>query len=203
MLEIGHLLNRNPRQLSGGSSRWPGAPCYQSPNFEPFSALDQELKGRLLTRLRQHISDTSMAVLLSTHDAEVVEQLCSTTVDIASGTFTTKNKGDPTGSPFCGSLIVNLILPQPCTILRFADFLAGGDAELNEQVSCVWTNCARFAAAAVATTARLVPFPSVVVYRHVHIGDFLDGCRCTTTGTRLNMAEAAFTTHIQQGDLSS
>ena len=93
MLEIGHLLNRNPRQLSGGEQQRValGRALLSKPQLlladEPFSALDQELKGRLLTRLRQHISDASMAVLLSTHDAEVVEQLCSTTVDIASGTL--------------------------------------------------------------------------------------------------------------------
>ena len=93
MLEIGHLLQRKPHELSGGEQQRTalGRALLSQPELlladEPFSALDQELKARLLTQLSNHLADTSTAVILASHDAEVVDRLCSTTTHIASGSL--------------------------------------------------------------------------------------------------------------------
>ena len=91
LLEIGSLLQRKPHELSGGERQRTalGRALLSQPDLlladEPFGALDQELKTRLLKQLSQHLAATSTAVILASHDAEAIERLCSITTHIASG----------------------------------------------------------------------------------------------------------------------
>ena len=91
LLDIGHLLERWPRTLSGGEARRVaiGRALLSDPDFllldEPLSSLDpgrrQDIEGAIL-RLRDEVS---IPIVMVTHDAGEAERLASQRVSIGIG----------------------------------------------------------------------------------------------------------------------
>lgn len=82
-LDIGHLLDRWPRSLSGGEARRVaiGRALLSDPAFllldEPLSSLDRARREEIM-RMIEHIRDTlKLPILMVTHDAEEADRLAT------------------------------------------------------------------------------------------------------------------------------
>lgn len=88
-LDIGHLLDRWPRTLSGGEARRVaiGRALLSKPRFllldEPLSSLDRPLRDEIMAAI-EHIRDVlALPILMVTHDAGEVERLATQTIVMA------------------------------------------------------------------------------------------------------------------------
>jgi len=91
VLEVGSLLDRAPRSLSGGESRrvalaraLVSAPAILLLD-EPLSNLDQRLKQRILTYLARIRAEFRVPMLYVTHDADEMMALCDEVVLLTRG----------------------------------------------------------------------------------------------------------------------
>jgi molybdate transport system ATP-binding protein len=87
-LDIGHLLDRWPRTLSGGEARRVaiGRALLSSPRFllldEPLSSLDRDRREEVM-RAIEHLRDSvALPILMVTHDAGEAERLATTIVEM-------------------------------------------------------------------------------------------------------------------------
>ena len=91
MLEVVELLDRFPASLSGGQKQRValGRALLRGPELllmdEPLTALDQELKGSLLTYLERAVAEWRVPTLLVSHDRADVRRLASRVILIAAG----------------------------------------------------------------------------------------------------------------------
>lgn len=73
-LMVGHLMERRPRGLSGGEQQRValGRALLSRPKIllldEPFSALDRPLRNHVAARLRDHVRERGLLLLLVSHD---------------------------------------------------------------------------------------------------------------------------------------
>lgn len=80
-MELSRFTKHYPGELSGGMARRVAlARALACPNAlllmdEPFTALDSELKTRIVEVVREHVVSKSQTVVLVTHDDLVVEQM--------------------------------------------------------------------------------------------------------------------------------
>lgn len=81
LLEVGHLLDRRPRRLSGGEAQRVsvGRALLSSPRLllldEPFSALDRPLRSKLARTVRSWTDTHGLPLVLVSHDEEDTELL--------------------------------------------------------------------------------------------------------------------------------
>ena len=74
LLMVEHLLDRRPRRLSGGEQQRValGRALLAKPRIllldEPFSALDRPLRNHVAARLREHVREKGLLLLLVSHD---------------------------------------------------------------------------------------------------------------------------------------
>jgi molybdate transport system ATP-binding protein len=99
VLEVGSLLERAPRSLSGGESRrvalaraLVSAPAILLLD-EPLANLDQRLKQRILTYLARIRAEFRVPMLYVTHDADEMMALCDEVVLLTRGRIV--GRGDP------------------------------------------------------------------------------------------------------------
>jgi molybdate transport system ATP-binding protein len=91
VLEVGDLLERLPASLSGGQKQRValGRALLRGPELllmdEPLTALDLELKGRILTYLERAVAEWRVPTLLVSHDGADVRRLASRVVLIEGG----------------------------------------------------------------------------------------------------------------------
>ena len=91
LLDLGHLLHRYPRDLSGGErqrialaralSFRPGLLCLD----EPFSALDEDTRGKMGTLLRSVHEQEQVTVIHVTHNSSEAEELGTVHFHLANG----------------------------------------------------------------------------------------------------------------------
>lgn len=87
-LDIGHLLDRWPRTLSGGEARRVaiGRALLGDPAFllldEPLSSLDRARREEVMTALEHLRDNAKLPILLVTHDRAEAERLGTTIVDM-------------------------------------------------------------------------------------------------------------------------
>ncbi|MGL4313227.1 MAG: ATP-binding cassette domain-containing protein [Sphingomonas sp.] len=88
LLDIGHLLDRWPRSLSGGEARRVaiGRALLSAPRFllldEPLSSLDRARREEIM-RAIEHIRDTlRLPILMVTHDAGEADRLATQVVEM-------------------------------------------------------------------------------------------------------------------------
>lgn len=88
---IKDLSDRYPRQLSGGQKQRVALARLMAGNpdvillDEPFSALDDELKEKLITEMKNLIDDYGKPFVLVSHDKDEVMHLCSSLYKIHKG----------------------------------------------------------------------------------------------------------------------
>lgn len=93
-LELGELLHRSPQTLSGGQKQRValGRAILRGPELllmdEPLTALDLELKGRILDYLQRLITEFHIPTLFVSHDPEDVRRLAQTVIVLESGRVT-------------------------------------------------------------------------------------------------------------------
>jgi molybdate transport system ATP-binding protein len=99
VLEVGSLLERAPRSLSGGESRrvalaraLVSAPAVLLLD-EPLANLDQRLKQRILTYLARIRAEFRVPMLYVTHDADEMMALCDEVILLTRGRIV--GRGDP------------------------------------------------------------------------------------------------------------
>ena len=99
VLEVGSLLKRAPRSLSGGESRrvalaraLTSAPALLLLD-EPLANLDQRLKQRILTYLARIRAEFRVPMLYVTHDADEMMALCDEVLVLERGAIV--NRGEP------------------------------------------------------------------------------------------------------------
>ncbi len=91
VLELGDLLQRLPHTLSGGQKRRValGRALLTGPRLllldEPLTALDEELKGRVLDYVEQVLREWSVPTLYVTHDAGEAARLAGQVVRLREG----------------------------------------------------------------------------------------------------------------------
>lgn len=88
MLDIGHLLDRWPRTLSGGEARRVaiGRALLSDPAFllldEPLSSLDRARRGDIIEALLAVRDTVGLPILMVTHDPAEAAQLATRIVDV-------------------------------------------------------------------------------------------------------------------------
>lgn len=93
MLDIGHLLERRPGQLSGGEKQRIalGRALLSSPCLllldEPMASLDARLKERILPYLRRVRDTFKFPILYVSHDSEEVTALCDEVLILERGSI--------------------------------------------------------------------------------------------------------------------
>jgi molybdate transport system ATP-binding protein len=99
VLEVGSLMSRTPRSLSGGESRrvalaraLVSAPAILLLD-EPLANLDQRLKQRILTYLARIRAEFRVPMLYVTHDADEMMALCDEVVMLERGVII--SRGEP------------------------------------------------------------------------------------------------------------
>jgi molybdate transport system ATP-binding protein len=91
VLEVGDVLERLPASLSGGQKQRValGRALLRGPELllmdEPLTALDLELKGRILTYLERAVAEWRIPTLLVSHDRADVRRLAGRVVVIEAG----------------------------------------------------------------------------------------------------------------------
>lgn len=91
VLELGSLLQRYPRSLSGGEKQRAalGRALLSGPEFlmmdEPLSSLDDPLKGRILTYLEEVVAEWAIPTLFVTHSQAEVRRAAEWVVVIDQG----------------------------------------------------------------------------------------------------------------------
>jgi molybdate transport system ATP-binding protein len=99
VLELGGLLDRYPHTLSGGERQRIaiGRAILRGPRLllldEPLTALDDELKGRVLGYIRRAIAEYQLPTLLVSHDMNDVSYLTNETIRIRRGRLASGQKG--------------------------------------------------------------------------------------------------------------
>ncbi len=95
ILELGELLTRYPRQLSGGQQQRValGRGILRNPRLllmdEPLSALDQQLKQRILSYLERALAEWQIPTLFVSHDQADVRRLAQQVVVLEAGRVVT------------------------------------------------------------------------------------------------------------------
>jgi len=93
MLEIAPLLKRRVRNLSGGERQRVvlGRALLAQPKLllldEPFCAVDQARRMRIIRELDAHLKSTATPAVLVSHDEVVIEAICSQKLTIEQGTM--------------------------------------------------------------------------------------------------------------------
>lgn len=96
-LQIDHLSNRYPRQLSGGQRQRVALArllIYQPSVIlldEPFSAIDEDLKEKLMIIMKQELKDINQPVLLVSHNKNEIDCLCEDKYIIKKGKIVNEN----------------------------------------------------------------------------------------------------------------
>lgn len=91
LLEIGHLLERQPRQLSGGERQRValGRAILYSPRLllldEPLAALDDRLKAQILPFLSRIRDETGLPMLYVSHSRQEIASLTGTVLCLEQG----------------------------------------------------------------------------------------------------------------------
>ncbi len=91
MLEIGELLDRRPRSLSGGQQQRVALAraVASGPDWlvldEPLTAVEADLRERILDYLEQMIGQFEIPTLLISHQRPMVDRLASQVVEVQSG----------------------------------------------------------------------------------------------------------------------
>ncbi len=91
VLEIGHLLKRKPRHLSGGEQQRValGRALLSGPELllmdEPLAALDMPLKMRILDYLQRAVAEWSVPTLFVTHEQAMVRRAAEWVVVVREG----------------------------------------------------------------------------------------------------------------------
>jgi molybdate transport system ATP-binding protein len=91
VLEIGRLIGRDVNELSGGERQRIGLAraLLSSPRLllmdEPLSSLDRTLKAQIISYLKRVRDEFQMPMLLVSHSAEEIAELCSETVALDRG----------------------------------------------------------------------------------------------------------------------
>jgi len=91
LLEIGHLLDRNPRRLSGGEKQRVniGRALLSNPGLllmdEPVSSLEEESCWKILSFIKKVHKTFAMPILFVSHSREEVEFLADQTASIEQG----------------------------------------------------------------------------------------------------------------------
>lgn len=91
LLEIDHLLTRRVRHLSGGEQQRValGRALLSEPDLllldEPFVALDPERRDRITARLKMLFERHQLPLLLVSHDATMLQDLCHETHHLLEG----------------------------------------------------------------------------------------------------------------------
>ncbi len=101
LLEVGHLLDRQPRRLSGGERQRValGRALLSSPQLllldEPFSALDRPLREKLAGTVRRWASERNVPLLLVSHDEQDTEILADERWHLNDGRLSLRRVGQP------------------------------------------------------------------------------------------------------------
>jgi len=88
MLDIGHLLDRWPRTLSGGEARRVaiGRALLSDPDFllldEPLSSLDRDRREEVMRAIERVRDDLQLPILMVTHDPEEAARIGTSVVRI-------------------------------------------------------------------------------------------------------------------------
>lgn len=91
LLQIGHLLNQRPHQISGGEQQRVaiGRALLSSPKLllldEPLASLDERLKDQILPFLKKVANEIKIPMIYVSHDQQEVRQICEEIVFIDNG----------------------------------------------------------------------------------------------------------------------
>jgi molybdate transport system ATP-binding protein len=125
VLEIGDLMDRAPRSLSGGQCQRIalGRALLRGPELllmdEPLTALDEGLKERILTYLERAIEQWHIPTLFVSHDQSDVRRLADLVVVLESGKVI---DAGPTAPTLDRAVLTKLKeRPGPVNLLRVAD----------------------------------------------------------------------------------
>jgi molybdate transport system ATP-binding protein len=128
VLELGGLLGRYPRSLSGGESQRValGRALLSSPELllmdEPLTALDEPLKLRILNYVERVVAEWHVPTLFVSHDQAAVRRLASWVVVIERGRLVAAGRpdealGQPAPLGFKNSAgPANLVRIEQCTV---------------------------------------------------------------------------------------
>ena len=93
LLKIDSLRNKYPHEISGGEQQRVALARSLAPNpkllmlDEPFSALDEDLKGVLYEEISQVFSERGSTILLVTHDSQEAEIMTKKQMKMEKGQF--------------------------------------------------------------------------------------------------------------------
>jgi molybdate transport system ATP-binding protein len=105
LLELGELLGRKPRTLSGGEQQRAalGRAILSGPDLllldEPLSAIDQRLKERIHTLIERVIREYRLPTLLVSHNQEDVRRMADRIVTFDSGRAVSQENGKEQTQP--------------------------------------------------------------------------------------------------------